>query len=129
MFTRKRPRPLIRDTDYCKLIAYENANVTGISQFKLAPANDVTDDIAGLDSIVTFTDIASGVTKTVQIVEPKKSDDATSRVSALSPLGQALLGSTHGDHIDWQLSGDVNRILEITVVIRTPIGNEVIDDE
>jgi transcription elongation GreA/GreB family factor len=132
MFTRKRARSLIRESDFRKLTSLETTEsqnlATVVSQFDVTPDIEVADNVVGLGSIVSFTDVASGVTKTVQVVEPDETDATSLKISAFSLLGRVLIGLMPGDHIEWQLSQDIRRTLEIGVV-KTPIRVKGSGDE
>lgn len=58
-------------------------------------------DVVALGSRVTFTDEASGVTRSVQVVLPAEADIGQGRVSILSVVGAGLIGLRAGQSIDW----------------------------
>ncbi len=76
------------------------------------------DNIVSLYSKTYFVDIKSGNRRVVTIVMPWESNVTEMRISALSPVGIALIGARVGAIIDWPLlQGKVAR-LEIIAVAR-----------
>lgn len=68
---------------------------------RLVPGARLPADVVALGSRVTFTDAASGVTRTVQIVLPAEADIGKGRISILSLVGAGLIGLRAGQSIDW----------------------------
>lgn len=68
---------------------------------RLVPDARLPADVVALGSHVTFTDEASGVTRTVQVVLPAEADIGQGRVSILSLVGAGLIGLRAGQSIDW----------------------------
>lgn len=130
MFYPSRARPVISDSDYHRIIELAAArSPESAENFKRAVAHFIITakpaaqpPTAGLGSSVSFMDVSTGVTKTVQLVGPDAADGERAKVSVLSPLGLALLGLSPRDLIQWQLSPHVRRTLEITRI--EPIDSE-----
>lgn len=125
MFTRKRAARLpIRESDLRKLTSLGAAAgqdlTPTLSQFDVMPDAGVAEDVIGIGSTVSFAEVVSGVTKTIQLVEPDKTDAASLKISVLSPLGLALIGLVPGDYVQWQLSKDVSRTLQVGIVMQAP---------
>ena len=69
----------------------------------------------------TSTDERADGDATFRIVEPESADAVADRVSALSPLGSALLGRRAGDEVRFRAPGGV---LVATVVAVEPARGE-----
>ena len=67
-----------------------------------------------LGSRVEYRDLASGRTRTVEIVPPDQADIDQNRLSVVTPVGAALLGLCAGDAFGW--TGDDGRSHDLTVV-------------
>ncbi len=78
----------------------------------LMPPAQMPRDVVALGSQVTFTDEASGITRTVQIVLPAEADIGRGRISILSLVGAGLIGLRPGQSIDWPMQdGRLRRLL------------------
>lgn len=74
-------------------------------------------DVVSMNSHVLFVEEASKTRHSVQVVYPKAADIAQGRVSVLSLIGAALIGTRRGQSIDWpDRSGRWRRlhILDVT---------------
>lgn len=137
MFYPSRARPVISESDYHRIIDLAAARSPESAQnFKRAVAHFIITakpttkaPIAGLGCSVSFMDVSTGVTKTVQLVGPEEADGERAKVSVLSPLGLALLGLSPRDLVQWQLSPHVRRTLEITRIESSEAAERVgVDD-
>lgn len=83
---------------------------------RLVPQARLPADAVALGSHVTFTDEASGVTRTVQLVLPSEADIGKGRVSILSLVGAGLIGLRAGQSIEWPTQGGRMRRLDVAAV-------------
>jgi regulator of nucleoside diphosphate kinase len=74
-------------------------------------------DLVRLDSLVRFTDLASGEQTTVRLVYPRPEGLAPGEVSAESLLGAALVGLRPGAEFTW---GEGRRAIRIDAVENPP---------
>lgn len=77
-------------------------------------------DVVTIGSWVTYTDRASGESRTVQLVYPDRADIAAGRVSVLTPVGAALLGLSVGQAMGWRTRTGAARDLVVTAVSHEP---------
>jgi regulator of nucleoside diphosphate kinase len=77
-------------------------------------------DVVTIGSWVTYTDRASGESRTVQLVYPDRADIAAGRISVLTPIGAALLGLSVGQAMGWRTRTGVPRDLIVTAVGHEP---------
>lgn len=73
---------------------------------------------ARLNSRVDFTDLGSGRTRTVTLVDPSLADMDANRLSVLAPAGAALLGFRPGDRFRWSFQGRLRSLAVIRVAAR-----------
>ena len=83
---------------------------------RLVPETRLPADVVALGSHVTFTDEASGVTRSVQVVLPAEADIGKGRISILSLVGAGLIGLRAGQSIDWPVQDGRLRRLTVTEV-------------
>ena len=65
---------------------------------------------------VDFTDLLTGRTRSVTLVEPGEADIDQDKVSVLTPIGAALVGLRAGDTFSWTTDGSRPRVLVINSV-------------
>jgi regulator of nucleoside diphosphate kinase len=65
----------------------------------IVPSNTIEPSVVTMNSTVVLEARPSGEQTTLTLVYPKDADSGQSRVSVLSPMGRALLGSRVGDSI------------------------------
>jgi regulator of nucleoside diphosphate kinase len=73
-----------------------------------------------LGSRVEYRDLASGRTRTVQIVAPDQADIDANRLSVVTPVGAAVLGLRAGDAFSWTAGDGRPRDLVIVSVSDDP---------
>ncbi len=72
---------------------------------------EMPDDVVTMYSRVRIEDMGDGSQRTLTLCYPTDADPAVGRVSVLSPIGTALLGSRRGDEIEWMTpTGSVQRL-------------------
>lgn len=72
-----------------------------ISRASVLPADQLPDDVVGMNSSVVCREGHTGAERRFTLVYPRDADIARGRVSVLSPVGIALLGLRVGQSIDW----------------------------
>ena len=73
-------------------------------------------DEAAMGSVVSYKDVESGKVTEVTIVHRLEADLAAGKLSAESPLGTALLGTSKGDEISFETPrGDAKRLEVLSV--------------
>lgn len=115
---------LLRNSDYQRLLQLIDTNDTPaaealddeISRAEVVPDSELPENVVAMESVVTFEDLDSGESQTVQLVYPTQADVAKMRVSILSPVGSALIGLRIGDSISWPLPQAKVRRLKVVAV-------------
>jgi len=92
--------------------------LTEISRAHLHPAEKIGSDVVTMGATVTFTDEASGRSRTVRLVYPAEADIEAGRISILTPIGAALIGLSEGQSIVWPDRNGRERTLTIQQVRR-----------
>ena len=116
---------LLRNSDYQRLLQLIDANDTPaaealddeISRAEVVADSQLPEGVVAMESVVTFEDLDSGDSQTVQLVYPAQADVAKMRVSILSPVGSALIGLRIGDSISWPLPQSKVRRLKVVKVV------------
>jgi regulator of nucleoside diphosphate kinase len=83
-------------------------------------SESVPHDVVTMNSTVVYEDEAIGEQRTITIVHPHHADIAEGRISALAPVGRALLGLSAGESIDWPFPDGKNRRLRVVDVVYQP---------
>ena len=96
--------------------------VTELKSAKIKDLADMPDDVVRLNSIVTI-EMPNGITKTIQVVKPEKSDVATSKISILAPMGLALFGYAQDDEVLWQFPSGIQAVKLLKVEQSTEVSN------
>lgn len=120
-------KPTLALTDYTtlrRLLRYPGTSAgvreTSLLEGELNKARVVDDhqvgrEIVRLNSLVTIQDEKTGKVSVFQIVLPQHADLKSRKVSALAPMGIALLGFKEGDSFDWEMPGGMKRIRIVSV--------------
>jgi regulator of nucleoside diphosphate kinase len=77
-------------------------------------------DVATMNSLVRYTDLTDGATRTVALVYPAAARIGQDMVSVLSPVGSALLGLSVGQTIEWEFPDGSRRRLRLEEVLHQP---------
>jgi regulator of nucleoside diphosphate kinase len=77
-------------------------------------------DVVTMNSTVVYEDETTGQRRTITIVHHRHADVAQGRVSALAPVGHALLGLAVGESIDWPFPDGKTRRLRVIEVVYQP---------
>jgi regulator of nucleoside diphosphate kinase len=75
----------------------------------VVPEHLVPADVITLQSRVHLKDLETGSEATCELVVPAQATAAAARISVLSSLGAALLGSRQGDVVDHRVQGERRR--------------------
>jgi regulator of nucleoside diphosphate kinase len=71
---------------------------------------------ARLYSFVTFSDLSTGRSRTIQLVPPVEADIDNGRLSVVTPVGAALLGLSPGDRFALETDDGRRRVLSVSHV-------------
>ena len=80
----------------------------------------VPPDVATMNSQVRYTDVATGISRTVALVYGPVPRYAGGLVSVLEPLGAALLGLSAGQSIEWVFPDGTRRRVRLDAVLYQP---------
>src|SRR3546814_13303175 len=90
-----------------------------IERAEIVASDAMPADVVSIGSIVTYRDVATGSTRTIELVWPGEADPTRQSFSVVSPIGGALIGPPIGQTMSWQLPEGESR--QLTVVNgRTP---------
>lgn len=118
-------RPVISDLDAIRLrtVARQLVAARGENRRKgedlfekldiaeVVPATAIDSDLVTMNSSVVYDDGADGMMATLTLVYPDEADIGAGRVSVLSPLGLALIGTRPGQTVEFETpDGGVRRI-------------------
>jgi regulator of nucleoside diphosphate kinase len=81
---------------------------------RLVPPEKLSADRITMNSVVTYREEPSGVSRTVMLVYPEEADAAKGKISVLSPIGLVLIGRRRGDVLNAILPG--RRRLEVHIL-------------
>ncbi|HEY6640497.1 GreA/GreB family elongation factor [Povalibacter sp.] len=81
-----------------------------IDRARIVDDDALASTVVAIGSTAIVLDPGSGEYGKYTLVLPPQGDIARLRVSVLAPLGTALLGSSVGDVIEWQMSGGSRRL-------------------
>ncbi len=77
-------------------------------------------DVVRMNSTVVYEDETTGQRRTITIVHSRHADITQGRVSALAPVGHALLGLAAGEAIDWRFPDGKTRRLRVIKAVYQP---------
>lgn len=86
----------------------------------LVPSREVDPDVVTLYSQVLLADEASGLRRTLTVCQPADADPEAGFVSALSPVGAALLGRRVGSTAAWVTPDGRRHAGEIVALLFQP---------
>jgi regulator of nucleoside diphosphate kinase len=84
-----------------------------IERAEIVPSDAMPDDVVTIGSIVTYRDVETGSTRTIELVWPGDADPRQQRFSVVSPIGAALIGLTIGQTMSWQVREGERRQLTV----------------
>lgn len=73
------------------------------------PQDRISNNVVTMNSRVLLREIGSGRQTDITITWPQDADSRARKVSLLSPIGIALLGSREGNITSWRVPGGVGR--------------------
>ena len=84
---------------------------------EVVPASSIAADLVTMNSSVVYDDAAEGAMATLTLVYPGEADIGMGRVSVLSPLGLALIGTRPGQTVVFETpDGNLRRVRVISLV-------------
>lgn len=115
---------VISESDYLKIKKLISTNrstatmelLSKLTRCEIAKDEDTPTTVVRLFKEVLYQEIATGNTRKVSIVMPWESDVIKMRVSILSPVGIALLGTSIGDTVCWPLLHGKSLLLKVVSV-------------
>jgi regulator of nucleoside diphosphate kinase len=86
----------------------------------LVPSREVDPDVVTMYSRVLVADEPDGTRRTLVPVYPQDADPEGGAVSALSPMGAALLGRSVGETVSWSGPDGARRTARIVAILFQP---------
>jgi len=83
--------------------------VTNLKCARMLPQENISGDIITMNSSARLTELASGKEIEITVTYPQESDNLLKKVSVLSPIGIALLGSRVGDIVSWKVPSGIGQ--------------------
>jgi regulator of nucleoside diphosphate kinase len=129
-----RPRIVITASEHARLMglaerAMEKDSPVGeylseeLSRAHIVPDSDCGPYVVRMGSQVTYTDDATGRTRTVTLAYPKDANIDQNRISILTPIGAALIGMSPAQSIQWvSPSGDKSSLTVLDVKNDEAVG-------
>jgi regulator of nucleoside diphosphate kinase len=77
---------------------------------RVVPPRQVPPDVVTMNSRVELEDLDTGARKLITIVFPNEADPREGKVSVLAPLGLAVLGTSVGEVLEWEMPGGLRRL-------------------
>jgi regulator of nucleoside diphosphate kinase len=103
-----------RDRPAAELLADE------LESAEVVPAERITGSIVTMNSRIMLRDEETGERREVSLVYPADSDPERGQISVLTPMGNALLGLSAGQTIDWPIPGGRQKRYRLTEVTDQP---------
>lgn len=110
---------MVAEQDYTRLLPllHDHPLLDELGRAIVVPVEQMPPEIVRINSLVTYIDESSGVSRSVELVFPEDADITSGKVSVLAPVGSALLGLSIGDTIDWPFpNGDERRLKVISTI-------------
>ena len=89
---------------------------TELERASVVPPESVPTDVVTMNSIVSFTDEATGEERRIALVYPNNANASEGRISVLAPLGSALLGLKVGQVFEFPLPNGKHKRIRVTSV-------------
>lgn len=114
-------RPIISRSDLAllKLLRGDPRLRDKLANASVLPAHTVPVDVVTMNSKVKYRDQTPGTPRCVQLVYPPHAD-GMGRISVLTPLGTALLGSAIGEEVEADIPGAGRRRICVQDIISQP---------
>lgn len=87
---------------------------------EVVPASSIAADLVTMNSSVVYDDGADGIMATLTLVYPDEADIGMNRVSVLSPLGLALIGSRPGQTVTFETPDGTMRRIRVRSLVYQP---------
>ena len=113
---------IVAEQDYERLVPLiqDHPLLDELGRAIVVPLEQMPPEIVRINSLVTYVDESSGVSRNVELVFPEDADIASGRISVLAPVGSALLGLRIGDSIDWPFPNGMERRLKVVSTTHQP---------
>lgn len=90
-----------------------------IERAEIVTSDAMPADVVSIGSIVTYRDVETGSTRTIELAWPGDADPRQQRFSVVSPIGAALIGLSIGQTMNWQVhEGERRRLTVLNVSTR-----------
>ena len=70
---------------------------------KILPSKSLPEDVVSINTLVEITDLETQVDLNFALVSPSEAKIKLNKLSALSPIGVALLGYSEGNEVQWEM--------------------------
>jgi regulator of nucleoside diphosphate kinase len=116
------PQPIITERDLRRLKSFplDEQLASELERAIVVPSDEVPQDVVTMGSRVVFVDETTGKERYVRIVDPLLADLPQLEISALAPVGAALLGLAVGGAIDWKFPDGRTRRLRVKELVYQP---------
>jgi regulator of nucleoside diphosphate kinase len=116
------PQPIITERDLRRLKSFplDAQLASELERAIVVPSDEVPQDVVTMGSRVVFVDETTGKERYVRIVDPLLADLPQLEISALAPVGAALLGLSVGGAIDWKFPDGRTRRLRVKELVYQP---------
>jgi regulator of nucleoside diphosphate kinase len=94
-------------------LPYVEALETELARASVVEPEQMPADVATMNSVVRYRDLAAAQEHRVTLVYPQHLADTPNGLSVLAPVGSALLGLRVGQSIHWQVPGGHRIALEL----------------
>jgi regulator of nucleoside diphosphate kinase len=84
-----------------------------IERAEIVTSDAMPADVVSIGSIVTYRDVETGSTRTIELAWPGDADPRQQRFSVVSPIGAALIGLSIGQTMNWQVGEGERRQLTV----------------
>jgi regulator of nucleoside diphosphate kinase len=83
--------------------------VTNLKCARMLPQENISGDIITMNSSARLTELSGGKEIEITVTYPQEADNLLKKVSVLSPIGIALLGSRVGDIVSWKVPSGIGQ--------------------
>jgi regulator of nucleoside diphosphate kinase len=129
--------PAISSTDYGKLAAIATSGMrfrripptarllsNELARARVVAPPDLPNDVISMHGTFDFEDGVTDQVRQTTLVYPGEEDAGAARISVLSPLGVALIGSAAGQAVRWRAASGELRTLRVVRVLPRPREGE-----
>jgi len=109
-----------RDLRRLKTFPLDDQLAAELERATVVPSDQIPEDVVTIGSRVVFVDETTGKKRFVRIVDPNDADLPRLDISALDPVGAALLGLPVGGSIDWEFPDGKIRRLRVQELVYQP---------